>query len=167
MKNLLFVLCFLFGINLISVAQDFEKIAGIEFKQKSDFKSYETEVLQCANYILQQPNDKDNVNRLLSLQTVIKWMSGTPDYTFAIDESIGAVMKKNDDVLGVYMAAMTKFVLENPDQAKDQSAVKLNAFAYLLDYCANPVNKIKQTKELEKAIEAKKDDKLKEYLSIK
>lgn len=167
MKNLLFGFCFLFSFNLTTIAQDFEKIAGIEFIQKGDFKTYEAEVLQCANYVLQQPNDKNNVNRLLSLQTVIKWMSGTPDYSFAIDESIGGIMKKNDDVLGVYMAAMTKFVLENPGQAKDQSAVKLNAFIYLLDYCSNPANKIKQTKELEKAIEAKNDDKLKEYLLIK
>lgn len=170
MKKIAIVFCFtLAGVVQLNnvIAQDFKKIVEIEYEKKEDYKPHEAEMLLCANYILQHPADKDNVDRLVALQAIIKWMSGTPDYKFSIDESITSLSKKNDDVLGIYMAALTKFVLENPDQSKNQSAIKLNAFTYLLDYCVQSSNKIKRTKEISKAIDAKNNNSLKEYLSIK
>ena len=122
--------------------------------------------MECANYVLSVPVEDENSNRLITLQTIIKWMSGTPDYQFEIDESITNLFKKNDSVLGLYMASMTKFVLENRDKTGDKNEVKYNTYSILLDYCDNPVNKVKMTKELQKAIDKKKDGKLKEYLKI-
>lgn len=141
-------------------------IRTLEFKTKSDFKELETEVLACATYVLTSPNSKDDMPRLVALQNIIKWMSGTPDYKFTLDESITKLSNKNSDVLSVYMAALTRFVLENPGQSGDPDAVMLNAFTLLLDYCEDQANKMKKTKELQKAISAKNEGKLKEYLKL-
>jgi hypothetical protein len=83
-----------------------------------------------------------------------------------MDESISKLMEKNEAVLSVYMAAMTKYTLENKDQKITPADLKLNAFEQLLDYSETPGNKVPMTKDLKKAIEAKRKGKLKEYLKI-
>ena len=46
-------------------------------------------------------------------------MSGTPDYTFTLEAVATKIIKGNDELLGVYMACMTKFCLENKSSAND------------------------------------------------
>jgi hypothetical protein len=82
-------------------------------------------------------------------------MTGTPDYSFTLDEVASKIIKGNDDLLGLYMAAMTKFVLENKALSKDQKIIKLNALITVLNYCEDPNNNIKRTKQLKKLSEAK------------
>ena len=72
-------------------------------------------------------SEKDNLDRLKSLQFIIKWMSGTPDYTFTLDNITSKVTKGNDDLLGIYMACMVKYCLENKASASDEKLVKLNS----------------------------------------
>lgn len=145
-------------------AQD--QFADLPFETKSSFKQGEPEILKMTNYILENPGNDSDAKRLTALRNIIKWMSGTPDYMFSLDESLSAVMKKNDAVVGLYMTALAKTALEKPEISKDQNQMKLNAFTLLLNYCENPVNGVKQTKELKKAIEAKNSGQLNAYLKI-
>ena len=147
-------------------AQDPEEWQALEFKTPEDYRNNEAEVLKCADFVLRAPADAGNPVRRSALNVVSRWMSGTPDYTFSIDESIAQLMKKNAAVLSIYMAAMTKFVLENPDQAHDEGAVKLNAFEQMLTYCEDSTNKVEITSDLKKAIKAKDKGQLKKYLRL-
>ncbi|MOA00187.1 hypothetical protein D3C78_1195370 [compost metagenome] len=106
------------------------------------------------------------MNRLVAAKAIINWISGTPDYKFEIDASIAKLSEKDNMVLALYMAALTKYVLENPSNAKDAALVKLNSYKILLNYCENKDNKVKQSKELKKLIEAKNHGKLEEALMI-
>lgn len=156
----------LLTLPFISRAQDFSSFKSFEFKSKEDYKQHESSLLEMANYILSVPVDNANANRLIALQTIIKWMSGTPDYQFSIDAAVEPLMKKNDEIIALYMAAMTKYSLSNKEMAADQTAVKLGSFTLLLDYCEKESNGIRKFKELEKAITAKNNGKLKEYLKM-
>lgn len=133
---------------------------------KGEFKAAEPEILENANYILQHPVSQDDQSKI-AIQNILRWMEGTPDYTFTLDGSIGKFIEKSPETLGIYMAGMTKYVLENPDMAKNQNEVTYNTFVILLDYAEKPANGISLSKDLKKAIDAKNNNKLREYLKIK
>lgn len=156
----------IFSLSYITYSQDYSNLKDVVLKDKKDYPKVEDKVLECSNYILNTPMDYKNLNRLNSLQFLMRWMDGTPDFTFNIDETIGRATKSDQLLLGVYLACMTKFVLENRDKAKDEKDVKYNSIVMLLNYCEVPNNKVDLNRELKKMIKAKKEDKLKEYLKL-
>lgn len=166
MKKLIFGL--LFGLlSNISFAQNLPDFDAINLEKKEDFNSTaDNAALQTADFLLSTPLVKNNIDRLKSLQYIIKWMSGTPDYNFTLDGQATKFAKKNDELLGLYMAAMTKYVLENKIESKDQNKIKLNAVKLIIIYAKDEKNKVKINNELKKAIEADDKGQLSEYLKI-
>lgn len=166
MKRIIFGLLFAFLFH-ISFAQTLPNLDGISLDKKEDFNSTaDNAALQSASFLLSTPLEKNNIDRLKALQYVIRWMTGTPDYSFTLDEQATKFAKKNDDLLGLYMAAMTKYVLENKSESKDQNKIKLNAVKFIITYAKNEGNKVKINSELKKAIGADEKGRLPEYLKI-
>lgn len=165
MKRLFFVLVLVF-VSAFSFAQNLPNYDAIKLEVKEDYNTAaETAALKAASFLLSTPNEKNSLDRLKSLQYLIKWMSGTPDYSFSLGDPVTKFAKKNEDLLGLYMAAMTKFVLENKADAKDEKKIKLNAVKMLIDYAKDENNKIKINGELKKAVEADNKGQLAEYLN--
>ncbi|MDV3309428.1 MAG: hypothetical protein LOY03_11495 [Cyclobacteriaceae bacterium] len=161
MKNLVF-LC-LVALNA-AWAQDPEKWQSVSFASAADYKVNEATVLECANFILNVAAEPTNPARKAALSLLSKWMAGTPDHTFVIGKAIGRLMNDNEAVLGIYMAAMTKYVLEH-STPPDEKDVELNAFQTLLKYCEDPRNKVPSTRELKRALKAREKGKLSDYLA--
>jgi hypothetical protein len=159
--HLLVVLCPIFAS-----AQNPEDWQMLEFDTPEDYKNNEDKVLECAHFVLEMPAEAGNPARQNAMAVLAKWMAGTTDYKFFIGESVGKLMNKNEAIMSLYMAAMTRYVLENKDKAKNETEVTLHSFEYLLDYCADSHNKVPMTKELKKAINAKENGRLKDYLSL-
>jgi len=136
-------------------AQTLPNFDLIKLEKAPDYKPAMPFVLQTANYLLSVPFEKGNTDRPKALQFLGKWMSGTPDYSFTLEEVAGKITKGNNDLLGVYMAAMAKYSLENKEGSKDPKLVRLNALRLLLDYCENKSNNMIMTKPLRKLSEAK------------
>lgn len=127
---------------------------NIKLVDKTDYQVAEPSVMQAANYILSTPFEKNDLTRLRSLQFIIKWMTGTPDYSFSLDDVASKIAKGNDNILGVYMVCMTKYCLENKASSKDLGLVKLNSLKLLIAYCDDSKNNLKPTKQLKKLSEA-------------
>ncbi len=163
-KVSLFILACITSLQVF--CQDYSSLQSIQFNTKGDYKKHEAKIAECASYLLQVPLHDKNPNRLYAMQLLLKWMTGTPDYTFHIDESIGKVIKKEEAMLGIYMASMTKFVLEHKDKSKDQNEIKLQAVKTLLNYCRNSSNKVELTKDIKRMIEADDNGQLQQYLQI-
>jgi len=140
---------------------DFDEIRLVT---PDDFKEAESTVKQAADYMLSTPFDKNDLNRVKSLQFLIKWMSGTPDYSFTLDVVVDKIIKGSDDMLGLYMACMTKFCFENKESSKDDDVVRVGSVKFLLEYCENESNTIKMTKQLRKLSEANKKGELEKEL---
>lgn len=153
MKTISFIILAFFTTS--SFAQSSPNYDDVKLTQASDYKIADSFALQASNFLFATPFDKNNIQRLKSLSFIIKWMSGTPDYSFTLDEVATKLTKGSDDLLGLYMAAMTKYSLENKESSKDQKLVKLNSLTILLNYCENANNNIKMTKQLKKLSEAK------------
>lgn len=138
----------------VSQAQQLPNYEEIKLEIGTDYKNAESQALEASNYILTAPFDGKDINRLKSLAFVIKWMSGTPDYTFSLDNVAQKIMKKNDDLLGLYIAALTKSVLEDNSLGKDDARLKMLAVRLVIKYCQDTSNNIKMTKSLRDLAEA-------------
>jgi hypothetical protein len=158
------ILCL--GFVPTAISQDYSKLKEVELKQKEDYTKAEDKILECSKYVLTTPMEDDNTNRNNALQFLFRWMDGTPDYTFTLDETVGKIAQTSDALLGVYMACMCKYVLENKDKAKDEKEVKYNSVLMLIDYSSDPNNKVEITGELENLIKAKDEHRLKEYIKV-
>lgn len=148
-----------------SHAQSLPDLDGIKLDAKSDFnETAEKAVMQASDYLLTTPLEKGNIDRLKATRYVLRWMSGTPDYQFSIDESAVKLTKKNEDLLGVYMAAMVKNALEHKTDPKDPEKAKLNTIKMVIAYAKVPGNNVKISGDLKKAVEADDKGQLAEYL---
>ncbi len=159
-----FLLLFVFaGLTITCYAQtDFK---GIELQKDSDYASADKYALEASNYILSVPYDSGNEKRTEAVQFVLRWMQGTPDYSFAIDSFVmEEIVGEDEALLGIYMACMAKYCLENPGNAKDNELVKLNAVKLIIAYVEKKENNIKMSKSLKKLAEANRKGELEKAL---
>jgi hypothetical protein len=159
-----FLLALLIFLSGHLTAQSLPKLDLIRLERASDYKAANPFALQTAIYLLSTPFDKENQDRIKGLEFIVKWMSGTPDHSFVIDDVEGKVTKGDPDVLGLYLAALTRYTLENKEAAKDINNLKLNGVILLLNYCENKNNNFKMTKQLKKLSEARSKGQLEKAL---
>jgi hypothetical protein len=145
-------------------AQTLPNFDLIKLEKTADYKPAEPFVLQTTNYLLSIPFKKDNTDRNNSLRFISKWMNGTPDFSFTFGDVAEKIGKDNYDLIGIYMAALGKYTLENKAAAKDTKVAKLNAIIMLLNYCENKDNNIRMSKQLKKLAEAKEKGQLEQAL---
>lgn len=139
----------------LSFAQDFSQLANFDFGNASSYKPQEQQVLQCANYLFETPNNNNDVNRAISTQFIIKWMTGTPEYSFDLDQNAMELTKGSNELFGLYMAAMTKVVLDHPNKKLSAVEIYNQSEKLLVAYCADVTNKLKPSKKIKKIIKAK------------
>lgn len=159
-----FIILFLSAF-LPCASQDFSTLKYLTFNSDTEYRVYEKDVLACSDYILSVPAKEDS-NRAVAVSVLIRWMRGTPDFYFQLDDWIISISKKDQYLLHIYMAAVTKFMLENREMAENPEEVSYQAYLIFLNYCANPANKVKISKKIQKAIDAKNQGILREYLEL-
>ena len=149
MKKIILTFSIAFTSHL-SFGQDFNKLAKYEFETTESYESEKTNVLLCANYLFNNPVNQEKLNRLTSIQYIMKWMEGTPEYTFTIDEKAMELTKDNIDLVSLYLAAMAKVCIEHRDGNLKNEEIYNMAEEMLVNYCSNPNNKIKPSKKIKK-----------------
>jgi hypothetical protein len=77
----------------------------IRIVEPSDFnESTDKAALQAADYILSIPPSPKNKTWASASDYLLNWMAGTPKYTFTLDETGTALIKKDANILlGVYI----------------------------------------------------------------
>jgi len=140
--------------------------SDIKLEDKADFHSAEPSVLKATNYLFTTKYDKDDLERLYAIEFIMKWMGGTPDFNFELNEKFTKPFLHETDLLGLYMGAVAKYAIEHPDLAKDANAINLNAVKLIINYSSKPSNNLKQTGELKKMADALKKGELEKYFGI-
>ena len=146
-KTILFLALFICSLGVF--AQDFTTLDVNSLQKMEDYVQAEPKVLACSNYLLSTPHHKENMNRLLAMQYILKWMEGT-DYTFSIDANVVELTDGNSDLFGLYMATMPKVVLENKGTNLSADEVHNRVVSLLVTYCKEEKNNMKPTKKLKK-----------------
>ncbi|AGC78245.1 hypothetical protein LX97_02961 [Nonlabens dokdonensis] len=155
MKNLILTSVFAL-VGMLSFAQNYSDIEQPELDSKESYKEAEPQVLLLTNYLFNNPADHEEVNRLRAVQYIMKWMTGTPDYTFELGDNAMSLSKGNSDLLGLYMAAMSKVVIENTDGALTSDEIYNRSEQLLVDYCANSDNNMKPSRKIKKLMKKSK-----------
>ncbi len=140
--------------------------SDIKLEEKADFQLAEPFVLKASNYLFTSKYDKDDLERLYAIEFIMKWMGGTTDYSFEINEKYTQPFIHETDLLGLYMGAVAKYALEHKSQAKDVNAISLNAVKMVINYSSKQINNLKQTGELKKLATALKRGELEKYFGI-
>ena len=144
-----FILIFLFSLASSTLfAQDYSTLEKYPLKSLEDHKNAEEKIKECANYLFTTPISKDNVNRLYSIQFILRWMEGT-NYTFTVDTKMTDLTDGNTDLFGMYLAGMAKVVLESETKVSDE-AIHEKVTDMLIVYCKDESNNCKPTKKMKK-----------------
>ena len=155
--------CFV-ALNVFS--QKASQYDNIPLKTAAVFRKAEPQVILAADYAYTSPIDKENTNRTNAISFVMKWMYGTSDYSFGMDETITKISNGENEILGIYFTCLAKYALSKGKDV-DRDDAKYNAYSMMADYCENPANNFRMRGEVKKMIEAKKQGKLKEFLDSK
>ena len=161
------ILALLMGCAILSsFAQSKSQYDNVFLATASDFKRAEPQVILASDYVYSNPVEKDNAHRESAINFVMKWMQGTPDYSFPLDETLTKIAKNDYDLIGVYIACCAKYALEK-GKGVSRDEIKYNSYVLLVTYCENPNNNYKIRGEVKKLADAKNQGKLKEYLESK
>ena len=147
MKKLLLIFILLIATSKL-FAQNLPRFDQYKFDEKSDYKLADTAVLQTANFLLSTPIDQNIPTRLKAGQFVMRWMEGTPDYTFSLEQTPIKYLSGNVDLMLLYMTSMAKYALEN--KSNDVKVTTINGVKILLGYVNNQANDVKIDKNLKK-----------------
>lgn len=146
-KQSLLLLLFCF-ISLHTIGQNSPK-----FETKEDYQEAESDILELCNYLLDNPIDQDEILRLDAIRYIMIWMQGTPDYTFNItQEAMDLMGNKTEDLLTIYLAALSKTVLDDAEGNLIDAQVEEQAIDYLIIYCAKESNNVKVPKPIKNEI---------------
>ena len=157
MKKYFLILFVLTSISSFSQT-DYSKVA---MASDADYKPAEKYALEASNYLLSAPLDIKNTKLAVATKFLLKFMEGTPDYTYIIESPmVTKLNSENEGLLGVYFAGMTKFSLENTAKAQDPQLVMVSGIKTLLAYAEKPENKVTITETLKKLFELNKNGEL-------
>jgi hypothetical protein len=153
MKNLLILL--LIGISNLSFSQDFSTLEKIKLDSPKDYQKAETNVIAAVNYLYATPFNKNDLNRMYATAFIVRWMTGTPDYTFNLDTEVLDYTKGNENLLTMYIAAMGRIVLVAGKVNYSDIQINHQAVKALAQYCGNSSNNLKPSKKLKKYLRSK------------
>ncbi|MDO9256062.1 MAG: hypothetical protein Q7U54_11155 [Bacteroidales bacterium] len=164
MKALLSILLSCIAVSVFS--QNTSQYDNIPLTSAANYRKAEPQVILASDYVYSSPVDKENMNRKNAIAFIMKWMGGTSDYSFGMDETISKIAGGDNDALSMYFVCLAKYALAK-GKAVDREELKYNAYLLLATYFENPGNNYKPKGEVKKLIDAKNQGKLKEFLDSK
>jgi len=139
---------------------------NIILSKPDDYRKAEPYVVLAADYVYASAINKDDIHRSNAISFIMRWVQGTPDFSFSYDETIAKISKSDNEMIGLYVTCLASSALQKGKGA-DREDIKYNAYLLIAEYCENPLNNYKARGEVKKMIEAKNQGKLKEYLETK
>lgn len=163
MKNImLFSLLFLFTIPVAS-SQELPNLKHVKLTKKVHFKEIEPLVIKVTDYLFATPVNHKNTSRKEAGQFLIRWMNDTPFDTFLLEEKETNYFNTDTELMLMYMAALTKFTLENKSITNQNEKI-FGAMQLVLPYLDKQENKKSWSKELWQLVDSYKTGKLEAHL---
>ena len=151
-----FLILFVFT-TISSFAQtDYSKVV---MAKDADYKPAEKYALEASNFVLSSPLSTNEKERAAATAFLLKWMEGTPDYTYAIESPIITKLEsENKGLTGVYLASLTKASLEG--KVEEPEVAMVSGIKAVLAYSEKPANKVAPSETLTKLSELNKKGEL-------
>jgi hypothetical protein len=161
MKKLFPLLMCLF-LSVGAFSQTFEVPEDYKLVAKEDYAPYEKDIIAASKWLVATPLKEHEYKRKEVLRFVVSWVMGSPTVTCDITAIVMDFDKKNAGMLGIYMAGVSRYVLEH-NYSKDSKA---NARAGLIDVLTVYKNNadVKKDKKMEKLIKAYDDGNIDDWM---
>lgn len=147
MKKILITLSLFMCTSLF--AQDFAALEKYELKSSESYVTAEPKIIECANYLFSHPVKENELSRLQATQFILRWMEGAKQ-DFNIDKNVTDLVSDNNDLFGLYLAGMSKVVIESGATILSTKEVHDKTTALLVAYCKIESNGVKPTKAIKK-----------------
>jgi hypothetical protein len=116
---------------------DFSQLSRIQFNCSTDYSNAENIVLNCVEYLTSNSLDVTNINSGHAETFLLRWMNGTPDYSFSMNQTVCKIMESNISLLSIYIAFLAKYMIENKNRLKNENEICSEVISSLLEYCKN------------------------------
>lgn len=160
MKMTLLIIACAISMNIFS--QDYSKLKDINLLDSVNCAKAESQVVECCNYLLHQPC-VESLQCLEAQSFIIDWQIKTPDYQFSLHNKLYKQIVKDNNLAGRYYACLAKVAIEN-NITNNIPQLQYEAIKLFLEYCEKADNKVIISKGLQKYIDAKNTDKLRDYI---
>ncbi len=164
MKKILLFSLFILVSFSSSFAQELPNLKHVKLNKKAHFKDIEPLVLKVTDYLFTTSVDEKNESRREAGQFLIKWMNGTPDNIFFLEEKETHFFDTDTELMLMYMAALTKYTLLNKSVNNQQDKI-LGAMQLVLPYLDKQENKKSWSKELWQLVDSYKTGKLQDFMN--
>ncbi len=144
-------------------AQDFSYVKEVELNNTDQIKDAEEDVLECCYYLVAARYDKKDTQRIYATNFVSRWLSASFDEEKVLNEKISVITEGREELNNLYLIYYALNYIENEGQVSSDE-LREAAFAGLIEFCDNPINKIKLTKELKGLKQVIEEGKLSAYL---
>lgn len=152
MNRIILLLFFsMFAGNLFS--QSVYPYEEIKLDKPSECKAAEPFALSAASFLLSTPFKQKDSNRERSFNFLVRWTAVDRDYDFRI-QGVILDLAGEKDLMQLFIAAMTKFCLENKALGSNARIIETNAVKMVLDYCNDPANNFTLKKKIRKKLES-------------
>ena len=130
---------------------------------KEEFTASEPNVINTVNYLETSSIDKEGDVWRAQASLLIQWISGSPQVKIEMREKILTFIKKNPELMAVYLGGWTKFVLQN-NYSSDQLQGNLAGLRSAIKvYKAG--NGLKKDKEMDKYVKMEETGGLEVWVS--
>jgi len=164
MKPILLFSFFILITTSPTFSQELPNLNHIKLNKKTHFKDLDPLVLKVTNYLFETPVNHKNNSRKEAGQFLIKWMNGTPLYTFLLEEKETNFFNTDTELMLMYMAALTKFTLENKSVSTQKEKI-LGSMKLVLPYLDKQDDKESWSKDLWQLVDSYKTGKLENFLN--
>ena len=135
------------------VAQYAYPYEEIRLDKPASYKEAEPLALSAAKFLLTTPYDEKNKARERAFAFLLNWTAGIEKYNFRLSGVILDVAEEKD-VMTLFVAAMARFCIENPELGNNLKMIEKNSVRMVLDYCNNPANNFTLKKKIRRRLEA-------------
>ncbi len=163
MKTIVLFYSFFLLTMAAAFSQELPNLKHIKITKKAHFKEIEPVVIKVTDYLFATPVNHRNASRKEAGQFLIRWMNDTPFDTFILEEKETNFFNTDTELMLMYMAALTKFTLENKSIINEKEKI-MGAMQFVLPYLDKQENKKSWSKELWQLVDSYKRGKLEDFL---
>lgn len=145
-------------------SQNFSVYKDFKFSRPEQYREHEQMALEASKFILSTKQTQENTERLFAIQFMMKWMEGTPDHNLEIKPWLAGIMKADQFLYPVGLAALTRVALDEKYENVSEEKFQLEAANLIADYISNKEYGIRARSTAKKFMQAREEGKLTEFI---
>jgi hypothetical protein len=140
----------------------FDVPVDYKLDKPKDYDQYEDEVILASKWLEETDLDKETEKRKEVNGFVLNWVQGSPKVSVMLSEKLMEIIKKNEQLLIIYMGSFTRYKLERKDDTSDFNATKYAVQSLIAIYKKGI--EMKKNKDMAELLKYDEEGRLNEYL---